>query len=330
MTRRWKVLLCGYYGMGNLGDELLAAATIQLLKNCGLEEREIAMLSGEPKKSAERHRVYPIDRWSRRDVVRALRHSETLLLGGGGIFQDSSSFRSPWYYWTVVRLAKLCGCKTWAVGQSIGPLSRRINRLLAQDAFRSCEIVSVRDLHSQTFLNGHCLLSDDLALALPFRNESRRSEYFLVNFRRHDGELEYEAARAYARSYFAGKLKTVGVAMDKNDLQLMREIQERGVCGVDELIYPDAEQLSKLFSGAAGAFGMRLHFGVLSLKAEVPCTLIPYDSKVSDFAERWGGTLWNGGEVLFPRPWQKQAGLEAACAAIQSDFALCFERAMRL
>lgn len=51
MARRWKVLLCGYYGMGNLGDELLAAAAIQLLKNCGLKENEIAMLSGAPEES---------------------------------------------------------------------------------------------------------------------------------------------------------------------------------------------------------------------------------------------------------------------------------------
>ena len=329
MARRWKVLLCGYYGMGNLGDELLAAAANQLLKNCGRKENQIAKLSGAPEESRKKHHIYPIDRWARRDVVRALRQSETLLLGGGGIFQDSSSFRSPWYYWSVVRLAKLCGCKTWAVAQSIGPLSRRGNRLLAQDAFRSCEIVSVRDLHSQAFLNGHCLLSDDLVLTLPFAEERRPSEYFLINFRRYNGDLEYKAATAYAHSPFAGKLKTVGVAMDRSDLQLMREIQERGVCGVDELIYPDAEHLSKLFSGAAGAFGMRLHFGVLSLKAGVPCTLIPYDPKVSDFAERWGGTLWNGGDVPFPRPWQKRAGLEAACAAIRSDFALCFERTMR-
>ena len=65
MARRWKVLLCGYYGMGNLGDELLAAAAIQLLKNCGLKENEIAMLSGAPEESRKKHHIYPIDRWAR-------------------------------------------------------------------------------------------------------------------------------------------------------------------------------------------------------------------------------------------------------------------------
>lgn len=330
MMRRWKVLLCGYYGMGNLGDELLAAAAIQLLQHCGLKRSEIAILSGEPEKSAEQHGVYSIDRWSQRNVVQALRQSETLLLGGGGIFQDTSSFRSPWYYWSIVKMAKFCGCKIWAVGQSIGPLSYRINRLLAQDAFRSCEIVSVRDLHSQSFLNEHCLLSDDLVLTLPFRQEIQRSEYFLINFRRYNRDLEYRAADAYNHSPFSKKLKTVGVAMDKNDLQLMQEIKEQGMCRIDKLVYPDVKQLPELFSGAVGAFGMRLHFGVLLLKAKVPCTLIPYDLKVSDFAERWGGTLWNGGDVLFPRIWQKQTELKAACAAIQSDFTFCFERAMCL
>ena len=330
MIRRWKVLLCGYYGMGNLGDELLAAATIRLLKSCGLKEREIAMLSGEPEKSAERHRVYSIDRWSLRDVVRALRHSETLLLGGGGIFQDSSSFRSPWYYWLVVRSAKLCGCKVWAVGQSVGPLTRGINRFLARNAFRSCEAVSVRDLHSQAFLNGRCLLTDDLVLTLPFEQDGRRSEYFLVNFRRYDGVLEYAAAQAYARLSFPRTLRSVGVAMDENDLSLMREMREQGLLRADELVYPDLDRLPELFGKAAGAFGMRLHFGALSLKAGVPCTLAPYDLKVSDFARRWGGELWSGGEASFPRPWRGLSELEAVCAAIRSDFARCFEKAVRV
>ena len=46
--REFRVALCGYYGFGNLGDELLAEALIAALERCGIKRGEMAMLSASP------------------------------------------------------------------------------------------------------------------------------------------------------------------------------------------------------------------------------------------------------------------------------------------
>ncbi|GAB1428355.1 hypothetical protein MASR2M17_17850 [Aminivibrio sp.] len=120
MTRPYRVALCGYYGFGNLGDELLAASLVEACAEEGIPRREIALLSASPVASARTLGVTAVPRWNVGAVFSLLRMSDTLLLGGGGLFQDATSVRSCLWYWGVVRLALLAGARPWAVGQSVG------------------------------------------------------------------------------------------------------------------------------------------------------------------------------------------------------------------
>lgn len=327
MTRKWKVLLCGYYGMGNLGDELLAFSAISLLKNCGLTESDIAMLSGNPEETFKTHHVTSFDRWNALTVLKALLSSETLLMGGGGIFQDTTSIRSPWYYWGIMRAARLCGCRVWAVGQSVGPLNRRGSRLAARSAYRCCSIVSVRDKSSADFLKGNCILSDDLVLAVPRRKTSDlQPEYFLINLRRTKSGLEYKAAEAAAALRMPAGIKRVGIAFDRDDEVFMKELSDDGIISFDEFFTPQIGNLREIFSKASGAFGMRLHFGVLCLRYEVPCTLVPYAPKVADFASRWGAEVWQSGEIEMPKKWKFSSELDKAYNTVREDFSGCFKK----
>ncbi len=330
MKRRWKVLLCGYYGMGNLGDELLASASIALLERCGVSRNQIAMLSGNPETSFSTHKIAAINRWDMKKIYSALRDSESLLLGGGGIFQDSTSFRSPWYYWLIVRAAKLAGCGVWAVGQSIGPLSCFINRVLTQDAFRCCKSVSVRDAHSCEFLSGKCLLTDDLILSLEKKNSSDiEADYFLVNFRRTRAKLEYEAAEGLKNLRIPPGLKLVGVAMDKDDAKLMEELSSQNVLALDELFLPSVENAEEIFLRGRAGFGMRLHFGVMCLRAGIPFGMIPYDPKVTGFARRWNVPLWPNDGINWQKSRDDVNSIIQVQKKIHDDFYECFEKVKR-
>ncbi|MFZ2812730.1 MAG: polysaccharide pyruvyl transferase CsaB, partial [Thermovirgaceae bacterium] len=103
MSRPLDVVLCGYYGFGNLGDELMAESLLGLLKKNGVPGERIAILSAAQGVAADRGEASRVDRWSPLEVMSALRSSRTLLLGGGGLFQDSTSTRSCAYYWGVAR-----------------------------------------------------------------------------------------------------------------------------------------------------------------------------------------------------------------------------------
>ena len=312
--------------MGNCGDEFLAAACIRLLECCGVTRNEIAMLSGKADESVRMHGIRSFDRWSLKEIAYASKNSDTFLLGGGGIFQDSSSAVSPWYYWGTTKIASLCGCRVWAVGQSIGPLMRTVSRVIARNAFKSCNYVSVRDRHSYDFLSGNCILCDDLVLTLPVTASLSQSQTVFVNFRPAGG-LEREAAKSFSASAWQAEKNVVGVAMSNEDKVLMESLRKEGLLRLDDLCTCTTNNWQRIFSGGGAAFGMRLHFGVMCLKYDIPCTLVPYDPKVRDFAVRWGGTLWNG-TFEPPYAWKQRSQLEGAVRATLHSFREGFNNVM--
>src|SRR5690625_3113260 len=122
-----RVLISGYYGYGNFGDEALLAGLLSLIRELGAEP---LVLSGQPERTRAEHGVEAVHRY--RGLPGALRRADALISGGGGLLQDASSSRSLSYYLGVLRLARLAGLRTMVYGQSIGPLSsaglRRVGR----------------------------------------------------------------------------------------------------------------------------------------------------------------------------------------------------------
>src|SRR5690625_4995271 len=126
-----RVLISGYYGYGNFGDEALLAGLLSLIRELGAEP---LVLSGQPDRTRAEHGVEAVHRY--RGLPAALRRADALISGGGGLLQDRTSARSLSYYLGVLRLARLAGLRTMVYGQSIGPLSgagrRRLKRVLSR------------------------------------------------------------------------------------------------------------------------------------------------------------------------------------------------------
>jgi polysaccharide pyruvyl transferase WcaK-like protein len=93
----------------------------------------------------------------------------------------------------------------------------------------------------------------------------------------------------------------LGVALAEEDERLMSEMIGRGQ--LPEMPVERVRSLGdavRVWSGAVGAAGMRLHFAVLSVMARVPLVAVPYDPKVESFAEAHGVPLWRGGPLPLP------------------------------
>ena len=52
VSRRYRAALAGYYGFGNLGDELLAQASLEALERVGVDWERVVVLSNDPKGTA--------------------------------------------------------------------------------------------------------------------------------------------------------------------------------------------------------------------------------------------------------------------------------------
>lgn len=331
MTRPYRVALCGYYGFGNLGDELLAASLVEACVAEGIPRREIALLSASPEVSGRSLAVTAVPRWNLGGAFSLLRMSDTLLLGGGGLFQDTTSVWSCAWYWGIVRLALLAGARPWAVGQSVGPFSTWRGEWFAKNALTACAAVGVRDIRSQDLLaqwNKQSVLTPDPVFSLPFpeeRPDRAVSGPLLVNVRPWPGDLADRTAVEASRLAERAGVPLKGVALAEEDLRLMEDQAERGILSVSEILLLTEknwrEEEVRTLASAAGAVSMRFHFALLALRAGLPLTLSAYDPKVESLAREWSLPSWNG-EGELPAPVSPERGrAEAERERFQRGFA---------
>ena len=96
-----KVLLAGYYGENNIGDEAIAEALIKELKRRGYE---VLMLSGDRVTSSQLYGVEAYNRQRLQDMKNAIKNCDFVILGGGSLIQDVTSTYSLWYYIGFINL----------------------------------------------------------------------------------------------------------------------------------------------------------------------------------------------------------------------------------
>jgi len=147
-----KIVLSGYYGFNNSGDETILYAIIAMLRKIE-PETQITVLSNEPEKTAKLYNVQAVNRWKWNQVLRAIAGCDLLISGGGSLLQDVSSTNSPLYYLGVILLARLLGKPVHVFAQGIGPLTNKRNRRLTAWILNRVNAITVREAGSKTELS---------------------------------------------------------------------------------------------------------------------------------------------------------------------------------
>ena len=96
-------LLCGYYGEHNIGDDALLQALLSGLP----AEAKPCVTAADQQQVQQRFGVSTCDRRSLRSTLSALADCDGLILGGGSLLQDSTSWRSLLYYAALILTARL-------------------------------------------------------------------------------------------------------------------------------------------------------------------------------------------------------------------------------
>lgn len=139
-----KVVISGYYGFDNAGDEAVLTAMLAQLHRLHPGVRPV-VLSSRPEKTARRHRVDAIPRLSPGAVARVLRGADLFISGGGTLLQDATGWGSVPYYGGLMLWARRFGVPVFVYAQGIGPLRRPALRRLAGRALAGAAAVTVRD-----------------------------------------------------------------------------------------------------------------------------------------------------------------------------------------
>ena len=139
------LLLCGYYGESNLGDDALLQVLLQQIPaGFGLlitaNDRETLRALAPTAVTGSRKSLV--------SVLGAVGRTDALILGGGSLLQDSTSLRSLIYYLLLIVMARLQRRPILLWGQGLGPLNRPISRWLVRHVLPLSTAASWRDQSS--------------------------------------------------------------------------------------------------------------------------------------------------------------------------------------
>lgn len=144
---RRRLLIAGYYGFGNAGDELILMAMLQQLRS--LNGESIRVLSNDPEKTEDEHHIQAVDRSSLWQICKAIYQSEIFVLGGGGLLQDESGNLSIWYYLRLLWIALFFRKKIFVYAVGVGVVRYFWNRKLVALTLNHVDVLTVRDHESK-------------------------------------------------------------------------------------------------------------------------------------------------------------------------------------
>ena len=139
-----EIVISGYYGFANAGDEAMLAAMIEVLTDLDAGVR-ITVISGNPAETRQRHGVKAVYRLNYPEITRALAKCDLLISGGGSLLQDVTSNRSLYYYLSIMMLAKQLGKPVMLYAQGIGPVCGALARGAMRLIGNMVDLITVRD-----------------------------------------------------------------------------------------------------------------------------------------------------------------------------------------
>jgi len=304
-----RVLISGYYGFGNLGDEALLSGLTRALSERGIES---VVLSADPAATTAMHGVVARHRIT--GLLAGLISTDALISGGGGLLQDGTSARSLRYYLGVIRLARLLGRPAVVYGQSLGPLSAE-GRGRVASVVRGLPLL-LRDESSVALaatLGAQARLVADPALLLSMRSAPAVPASRTVVLVPRGGQETLNAALERLASRLVDEGRSVTVASlhpSEDDASVARLLA--AVPATSSSPVPTPAAALELFAGAAYVVSVRLHGCILAALAGTGYAGLSYDTKVDGF-------LTQAAAPVFHQPVDEERLLSLALTAPGQD-----------
>ncbi len=297
------VIISGYYGFSNMGDDSLLSVIIDSLKSAAPEIR-ITALTKNPSKMHRRFGVKCINRFNIPKISREMKHAKLLISGGGSLLQDGTSTKSLFYYTFIMKLAHHKKIPFMLYANGIGPLYRDKNRRLAGNVVKMAEAVTLRDPESADELvkmgvspDKIKVTADPAFLLVPAEEYkikaiherykidgkcfavSLREGHNLGNIDFNSSEFESEVASACKIIAEKHSMTPIFIPMQPSrDDGICMRVSE--MCGGKTVCGLSARELCGIMDGMEFVIGMRLHVLIYAANRCVPAVGLCYDPKI--------------------------------------------------
>lgn len=305
-----KILLSGYYGFNNLGDEAILEAIINNLKN-KLNDTTITVLSAKPEITKEKYGVDSVNRRSIFGIIKAIKDCNLLISGGGSLLQDITSKRSIHYYLGIIAIGLLMGKKIMVYSQGIGPINKNTNRIITRFLLNKVDYITVRDQKSRSDLldmgvkDCKIEVTADPVISIgksgrekgrnilsKYNRELEGKRIIGISFRGKNYDIRMKRILIKVveglRSEFNSEIVFIPFHYNE-DMELMDDLQQE--LGNKALFIKeryDIKEILSIIENLDILVGVRLHSLIFSAVAEIPMIGISYDPKIDYFMETIG------------------------------------------
>ncbi|MBN6186611.1 polysaccharide pyruvyl transferase CsaB [Aneurinibacillus sp. BA2021] len=308
-----RILISGYYGFDNAGDDTVLYGIISSLTK-HIPGVELAVLSNTPAETQTLFGIPAYNRWRMGSIITQLQQSDLLVMGGGSLLQDATSPRSVIYYLGIVMIAKMLGKPVIFYAQGIGPITSTISKQLIRRIVNRVDVITVRDEQSGADLQSFGVhkapiyVTADPAITInPSQvditfGQSIIQKYkpgttkpiMAISVRAWKQEQHYKsviarfADEALRRGWEVFFLPMQNPADLAPSLDIVEQMTESGAVVIEEKM--NFKQIFSFIGASQFVLGMRLHSVILAAVMGIPFAGISYDPKMDRFVQRLGMT----------------------------------------
>lgn len=281
-----KVLISGYIGFSNFGDDVIFAMLTRHLKAKGFE---VCALSANPKKTKKQFKVNSANFKNPIEIISEIAKCDYLISGGGSLLQNATSNLSLLYYILIILFAKLMFKKVIIFAQGIGPITGGFWIGLTKFTLSLCNLVTVRDSQSYKLLGKWKIKSrlvEDPAWDIPVLPREDKG-YVGVQLREFSNMHPdfIKMLVKYIGLYFSDRRIIIFSFQNPQDLKICYEFEKELKTQWPQMRHEirtdnSIKSIVTGFSNLKYLFAMRFHACLLGLKYGIPVFALPYDIKV--------------------------------------------------
>lgn len=315
------VVLSGYYGFDNVGDDAILYAIVQALRKCQ-EDVEITVLSNNPEATKKTYGVHAVNRWAMKEVSRAIKGADGLISGGGSLLQDQTGMKTIPYYAGIMRIANFHKKPVFIYAQGMGPINSSFSKMITRSTLNKVANITVRDEESKKLLEeigvrksitivpdpviglDHEAFSSTWLADQPFKDR-----YIAVSVRDWSSTVDYKRKIAAALDRLAADGEQIvfvpmhGAHDENASAEVVQLMHETSVIAPGNL---SIEEKIALIGNAKVLIGMRLHSLIFSSIFYTPFVALSYDPKIDAFAHIVNQPIvghvesddWNGDQLV--------------------------------
>jgi polysaccharide pyruvyl transferase CsaB len=300
------ILISGYYGFGNIGDEAILDTMLRRIR-IAVPDAQITVLSASPERTRELYNVKTVARAHPLKLLSAVWRCDTLISGGGSLIQDVTGKLSILYYLAIIEVASWFGKRIMIYSQGIGPIIKPLNRKLTCHVLNHVDVITVREENSKNDLMDMGVRPErlyvtadpvidmqiaDQSLGLHVMKESGidlekhcRRVAFALRSKDFKSEAAYASLVRVVENLLALEREVVFLPFHyTEDLHIMERLRQDFGSRIHTLIARhNMYEMLSLISQMDLLVGVRLHALIFSAVARTPIVALSYDPKIDYF-----------------------------------------------